>query len=277
MFTTYLVKYIESVYNISSSLSSILIGSIVVPSAILGTISGGYLVRRYHLNIIQCIKLLFICCLIGLIGLIIIIFLKCETNLNNSKENECSKSCNCSSSIYEPVCFDNKISYISACYAGCTIRNKNEYLNCSCLLNGNKVSIGLCSNKCQLKLLIFLLILFLITYFETLMATPQLIIVLRSVKHDIQSFSLGFENCLMKIISQIPSPIIIGLIIDKQCLYWSLSSCFIYNGNNLTFILFLIIIFIKIISIILIIILYLITNHSTNDEQQPLLNHSSSS
>ncbi len=124
MFTTYLVKYIESVYNISSSLSSILIGSIVVPSAIFGTISGGYLVRRFHLNILQCIKLLLICCLIGLIGLIIILFLKCETNLNISKENECSKNCHCSPDIYQPVCFDDKISYISPCYAGCTIRNE---------------------------------------------------------------------------------------------------------------------------------------------------------
>jgi uncharacterized membrane protein len=117
------------------------------------------------------------------------------------------------------------------------------------------------------------------------MATPQLIIVLRSVKNEIQSFSLGFENCLMKLIAQIPAPILFGLIIDKQCLYWSQStynhrgSCFIYNGNKLTFTLFGTTIIIKIISFIFIIILFFITfkkkkNNLLNQEQQHLLNNS---
>jgi uncharacterized membrane protein len=117
------------------------------------------------------------------------------------------------------------------------------------------------------------------------MATPQLIIVLRSVNNSIQSFSLGFENCLMKIIAQIPGPIIFGLIIDKQCLYWSQStynhrgSCFIYNANQLTFTLFGTTIIIKIISIIIITILFFIKfkqnkKHLSNQEQQHLLNNS---
>ncbi|CAF4813219.1 unnamed protein product, partial [Rotaria sp. Silwood2] len=46
------------------------------------------------------------------------------------------------------------------------------------------------------------------------MATPQLIIVLRSVRHELQSFSLGLQNCIMKIIAQIPAPILFGIIID---------------------------------------------------------------
>jgi len=117
------------------------------------------------------------------------------------------------------------------------------------------------------------------------MATPQLMIVLRSVKNEIQSFSLGFENCLMKIIAQIPSPILFGIIIDKECLYWSESrynhrgSCFIYNGNGLTFTLFGTTIIIKFISFIIIIILFFINfkkkkNNLLNEEQQHLLNNS---
>jgi len=116
------------------------------------------------------------------------------------------------------------------------------------------------------------------------MATPQLMIVLRSVKHEIQSFSLGFENCLMKILAQIPAPILFGIIIDKQCLFWSSStynhrgSCFIYNGNQLTFTLFGTTIIIKIISILLLLILFFITfkknkKYLLNEEQQHLLNN----
>jgi len=191
--------------------------------------------------------------------------------------------------IYEPVCFQEEISYISPCHAGCTSIHGTEYINCQCLpKGGDQVTIGLCKNNCSLSMYLFLLILFIVTYIETLMATPQLIIVLRSVKHDIQSFSLGFENCIMKIVAQIPAPILFGIIIDKQCLFWSLStynhrgSCFIYNGNQLTFTLFGTTIIIKIISIIIIIILLILTSkrikkekiHLENQEQQHLLNNS---
>jgi len=118
-----MVKYIESVFKLSSSLSSILTGSIVVPAAICGTISGGYFVRRLNMNIYQCIKFIFISSFIGLIGLISLLFINCKSNVNISIDNKCSELCNCSSSIYHPVCFNNKISYISPCYAGCTSIN----------------------------------------------------------------------------------------------------------------------------------------------------------
>ncbi|CAF3518755.1 unnamed protein product [Rotaria sp. Silwood2] len=118
------------------------------------------------------------------------------------------------------------------------------------------------------------------------MATPQLIIVLRSVRHELQSFSLGLQNCIMKIIAQIPAPILFGIIIDNQCLFWSEStyhrrgSCFIYNGNRLPFTLFGTAIIIKLISLTLIIILFSITlkrNKIQNisfstEEQENLLN-----
>jgi hypothetical protein len=118
-----MVKYIESVFNISSSLSSILTGSIVVPAAICGTISGGYIVRRYHMNIYQCIQFILICCSIGLIGLISLVFIKCKSNINSSIDNQCSQLCNCSLYIYQPVCYQEQITYISPCHAGCTSVN----------------------------------------------------------------------------------------------------------------------------------------------------------
>jgi MFS-type transporter involved in bile tolerance (Atg22 family) len=103
----------------SSSLSSILTGSIVVPAAVCGTITGGYLIRRFHLNICQCIQLMLISCFISLIALISLIFLKCPMNLNYSNVNECSQLCNCSEHIYDPVCLNEQMTYLSPCYAGC--------------------------------------------------------------------------------------------------------------------------------------------------------------
>ncbi len=160
-----------------------------------------------------------------------------------------------------------------------------EYSNCSCLSVGDKLSSGLCQTNCLLSLSLFLLILFIVTYFETLMATPQLIIVLRSVKHEFQSFSLGLQNCLTKLFAQIPTPILFGIIVDNQCLYWSQStdnkrgSCFIYNGSRLPLTLFGSAIIVKLISFILLIILFLITfkrkNASlTSEEEEHLINNS---
>ena len=97
------------------------------------------------------------------------------------------------------------------------------------------------------------------------MATPQLIIILRSVQHELQSFALGLENCIMKILAQIPAPILFGIIIDNQCLFWSQAtcdrrgSCFVYNGDRLPFTLFGTAIIIKTISFFLLLILLIVT------------------
>lgn len=118
-----MVKYIESVFNISSSLSSILTGSIVIPAAVCGTITGGYLIRRFHMNIFGCIRLILISCLISSIGLISLLFIKCKSNIKYQGDSQCSQLCNCSSDIYQPVCFQQQITFLSPCYAGCTSVN----------------------------------------------------------------------------------------------------------------------------------------------------------
>ncbi|CAF0794168.1 unnamed protein product [Rotaria sordida] len=242
-FTTFMVKYIESVFNLSSSLSSTLTGSIIVPAAVFGTFTGGYLVRRFHMGILQCIKMILITCSISWFGLIALLFLKCQ-----------------STTIYK-----EQITYLSPCHAGCIYINGTDYSNCTCLPKGRNVRLGSCQNICFTETFLFLLILFIVTFFQTLMATPQLIIILRSVQHELQSFGLGLENCIMKILAQIPAPILFGIIIDNQCLFWSQAtcdrrgSCFIYNGDRLPFTLFGTAIIIKGISFFLLIILLIVT------------------
>lgn len=107
------------------------------------------------------------------------------------------------------------------------------------------------------------------------MATPQLIIILRSVQHELQSFALGLENCIMKILAQIPAPILFGIIIDDQCLFWSQASCdrrgscFVYNGKRLPLTLFGTAIIIKGISFCLLILLLIVTIKRHHTSAQP--------
>ncbi|CAF1284493.1 unnamed protein product [Rotaria sp. Silwood1] len=280
-FTTFMVKYIESVFNLSSSLSSTLTGSIVVPAAVFGTFTGGYLVRRFHMGILQCIKMILMACLISWFGLIALLFLKCQSTTIYQGDTQCSNSCHCASHIYEPICYQEQITYLSPCHAGCTFINGTDYSNCTCLPKGQNVRSGSCQNKCFTETFLFLLILFVVTFFQTLMATPQLIIILRSVQHELQSFGLGLENCIMKILAQIPAPILFGIIIDNQCLFWSQAtcdrrgSCFIYNGDRLPLTLFGTAIIIKGISFFLLIILLIVTirRHKTPNNPSSSSSH----
>lgn len=118
-----MVKYIESVFNLSSSLSSTLTGSIVVPAAVFGTFTGGYLVRRFHMGILQCIKMILTACTISWLGLIALLFLKCQSTTIYQGDTSCSKFCHCSPHVYEPVCYQEQVTYLSPCHAGCTSIN----------------------------------------------------------------------------------------------------------------------------------------------------------
>jgi hypothetical protein len=118
-----MVKYIESVFNLSSSLSSTLTGSIIVPAAVFGTFTGGYLVRRFHMGILQCVKMILIACTISWLGLIALLFLKCQSTTVYQEDTQCSQVCHCSPHIYEPVCYKEQVTYLSPCHAGCNSLN----------------------------------------------------------------------------------------------------------------------------------------------------------
>ena len=120
-FTTFMVKYIESVFNLSSSLSSTLTGSIVVPAAVFGTFTGGYLVRRFHMGILQCVKMILFACSISSLGLIALLFLKCPSaSIVNQRDSSCSVTCRCSAHVYDPICSQEQVTYVSPCHAGCS-------------------------------------------------------------------------------------------------------------------------------------------------------------
>ena len=52
---TFIPKYIESQFNLSSSDASLYIGGIVVPGVVIGMLLGGYLIRRFKWTCKECI------------------------------------------------------------------------------------------------------------------------------------------------------------------------------------------------------------------------------
>ena len=133
-FTNYMVLYTQHVYQTPSSKSSILVGGVVVPSAIVGAILGGVIVRKFNLGIDGCVRLIMVSSGVVITGIFILIFVNCNgppsigidsnTQGFNKSFSSCNRDCGCRSS-YNPTCGIDSKSYVSPCYAGCKFSDKN--------------------------------------------------------------------------------------------------------------------------------------------------------
>lgn len=127
-FTNYMVLYTQHVYQIPSSKSSILVGGVVVPSAILGAILGGALVRRFNMAVEGCVRLILISSVIVITGIFVLLFVDCDGPLSvgidpttqsyNLTFSPCNAECGCRT-VYNPTCGVDLKSYVSPCFAGC--------------------------------------------------------------------------------------------------------------------------------------------------------------
>jgi MFS family permease len=78
-FTNYMILYSQNVYQLSSSKSSILVGGVIVPAAIVGAVLGGFIVRKFNLDIEGCTRLIMISSILVLGGIFALIFFKCDS------------------------------------------------------------------------------------------------------------------------------------------------------------------------------------------------------
>lgn len=60
----------------------------------------------------------------------------------------------------------------------------------------------------------------------------------RCVPESQRSFSLGLQWLFLRLLGNVPGPIIMGLIIDRSCVLWSVkcnirNNCWIYNNQQM--------------------------------------------
>ncbi|CAI9608125.1 unnamed protein product [Staurois parvus] len=136
-FITYKPKYMEQQYGLSISRSNFITGVSTLPAAATGMFLGGLIMKKYKFGLLSASKMAFVASFVAFILSLSVFIIGCENRevagitvtYNGSKVDtfhesslfsSCNSECHCSSSRWDPVCGENKITYMSACLAGCT-------------------------------------------------------------------------------------------------------------------------------------------------------------
>uniref|UniRef100_A0A670ZWJ8 Kazal-like domain-containing protein n=1 Tax=Pseudonaja textilis TaxID=8673 RepID=A0A670ZWJ8_PSETE len=176
--STFLAKFLEQQFTLSASVANMILGAVNIPGAMLGIILGGVIIKSCNFSLQQatilCIISMAFCALFD----VPLLFLGCPTQMIAGLDysgssgpwqliTTCNLKCNCSLSFFNPVCGQDRMEYISPCFAGCTKLNINpitkaiNYTECNCILVNGAIGYakpGHCSSSCGHFLMPFVLI-----------------------------------------------------------------------------------------------------------------------
>ncbi|KAM9825988.1 solute carrier organic anion transporter family member 3A1-like isoform 3-T3 [Syngnathus typhle] len=280
-FAAFLGKYLEQQFNLTTSSANQLLGMTAIPCACLGIFLGGLLVKKLNLSALGAVRMAMGVNLVSTACYVSFLFLGCDTGpvagVTVAYGNEtlrhwqrpdspCVSSCNCYTSSVSPVCGSNAVTYLSACFAGCTkpvsehthaldlmynpdaAQNRSltapptvcqNLTGCACISSSAEEAVALpgkCpSPGCQQAFLTFLCVICLCSMIGAMAQTPSVIILIRTVSPDLKSYALGVLFLLLRLIGFIPPPLIFGMGIDSTCLFWSSvcgekGACMLYDN-----------------------------------------------
>ncbi|KAF5913550.1 hypothetical protein HPG69_017170 [Diceros bicornis minor] len=251
-FATFLPKFIENQFGLSSSFAATLGGAVLIPGAALGQILGGVLVSKFKMACKNTMKFALLTSMVALVLSFVFLYANCENepfagvseSYNGTGElgnltAPCNADCNCMRSYYYPLCGGNGVQYFSPCFAGCkssVSKSKSKvYYNCSCIerkteitptaaSSGFEAKAGKCETRCK-HLPIFLGIFFVTVIFTFMAGTPITVSILRCVDQRQRALALGIQFMLLRLLGTIPGPIIFGVTIDSTCILWDINEC----------------------------------------------------
>uniref|UniRef100_A0ABI7Z1Y1 Solute carrier organic anion transporter family member n=1 Tax=Felis catus TaxID=9685 RepID=A0ABI7Z1Y1_FELCA len=241
---TFLPKFLERQFSVTASYANLLIGGLTIPSAIIGIVVGGVLVKRLHLGPMRCGALCLLGALFCLLLSLPLFFMGCPTHRIAGITHEpgnlpgleqfpaCRGNCSCPLDDFNPICDPSThVEYLTPCQAGCTSRVVQEaldksqvfYDNCSCVVGGGPVPAGSCDSACSHLVLPFMFLVSLGAALASLTHTPSFMLILRGVKKEDKTLAVGIQFMLLRVLAWMPSPVIHGSAIDTTCVYWAQS------------------------------------------------------
>ncbi|XP_068168542.1 solute carrier organic anion transporter family member 3A1 [Antennarius striatus] len=257
-FAAFLGKYLEQQFNFTTTSANQLLGMTAIPCACLGIFMGGLLVKKLNLSALGAIRMAMLVNLVSTACYVSFLFLGCDTSPvagvtvpyengtlqpGEKPEVQCNSHCNCFTSSISPVCGSNGITYLSACFAGCTRTGSTKSVSsvsqnlsgCACISTATAIP-GKCPTPgCQEAFLIFLCVICACSLIGAMAQTPSVIILIRTVSPELKSYALGVLFLLLRLLGFIPPPLIFGAGIDSTCLFWSTDcgdkgACLLYDN-----------------------------------------------
>ncbi|XP_064481005.1 solute carrier organic anion transporter family member 4A1-like isoform X1 [Ornithodoros turicata] len=254
--TGFATKIFISMFGVSSSVASGLLGAVSVPSACGGTLLGGYIVTKLTVKSSTIARY---CVILSFVTwFTIFVFMHSCPNINYAAGNTtvadmwlqtgrepmrvrelvqpCNQHCNCTGYKFDPVCGTDNFTFFSPCIAGCAsakqVNDTQIYMQCSCITGpilqlGDHNDTALqyqairdpCASHCSL-VIIFCISIFIALFCTFLLIVPALTAMLRTLDEDLKSTGIGVNYVAIRLFGTIPGPILFGYLIDKSCILW---------------------------------------------------------
>ncbi|XP_033918951.1 solute carrier organic anion transporter family member 1A2-like [Melopsittacus undulatus] len=251
---SFMPKYMEQQFGKSASDAIFLIGVYNLPVICVGYFFGGLFMKKLKINIYQAAKIAFWVSLLEYLLYFGTYWTVCDTSpvagLTVSYEGieqvsytestllaGCNRDCDCPLKIWDPVCGNNRITYVSPCLAGCkSSRGTGKSMvfeNCTCVAASGfssqniSATLGQCDREenCEKMLHYFLILSLVCSFIYSLAAMPGYMVLIRSLTPEEKSFGVGIHGLASRLFAGIPSPIYFGALIDTTCLKWGTMTC----------------------------------------------------
>ncbi|XP_069084627.1 solute carrier organic anion transporter family member 1A2-like isoform X2 [Pleurodeles waltl] len=151
---TFVPKYVEVMYGKSASEAIFLLAVYNIPVIGVGYFLGGLLMKKFKISTFYAANIsfwtsvldyslffflafVFVCKNSTLAGITVAYDSTPQISNTDLLQSECNVDCSCPTTIWDPVCGDNGLTYASACLAGCDsstwTRKQFVLSNCSCI------------------------------------------------------------------------------------------------------------------------------------------------
>ncbi|KAH7954806.1 hypothetical protein HPB49_021928 [Dermacentor silvarum] len=132
--SSFLVKMLQAQFSMTASTASMIMGSVTIPTAMVGVMLGGVVISRFQLAAAGIVRLCVLVLLVPIVLVTVLLF-HCDnipyrnvqydvgvtsvSSVNVSLKESCNSRCGCTTTRFNPICGRDGYTYYSPCYAGC--------------------------------------------------------------------------------------------------------------------------------------------------------------